>query len=268
MKPWCQDWLRRWPGHCPPSFLLSVFPSKVRERLFSQTPWPLWAPLLRAWIKPFEKEIFYINGQPSNKLLQSSIPNHLVSHGELHPNVSSISSLIPLIILIIRSWHTRQVGSRPGGQGHWTHRRTQEAFQVQRSWPSREWGQLLNTQPEPRRSGTYRVLCIHVTAWPLPCRHHIRLECPNWCVYSSQWDHLPVQHQIMDVQALPSCSVKQAMSNIASGQTLGVDSHSSSLHSICIRSQCSYCIYCIDKDKGIRRGYSQFSCSEIIVGTV
>lgn len=116
MKPWCQDWLRRWPGHCPPSFLLSLFPSKVRERLFSQTPWPLWAPLLRAWIKPFEKEIFYINGQPSNKLLQSSIPNHLVSHGELHPNVSSISSLIPLIILIIRSWHTRQVGRQAVGQ--------------------------------------------------------------------------------------------------------------------------------------------------------
>ncbi len=68
---------------CANLSFISLFPSKAKERLFCQTPWPLWAPLLRAWIKPFEKEIFYINGQPSNKLLQSSLPNHLVSHGEL-----------------------------------------------------------------------------------------------------------------------------------------------------------------------------------------
>lgn len=93
LKPWRQEWLRRWPGHCVQTSLLSLFPSKVRERLFCQTPWPLWALLLRAWIKPFEKEIFYINGQPSNKLLQSSLPNHLVSHGEL-ASTSALSLIL------------------------------------------------------------------------------------------------------------------------------------------------------------------------------
>lgn len=118
------------------------------------------------------------------------------------PNVSSIYSLIPSIILIIRSWHTgRQAGEQsPRQAGPPKHRCTQEAFQVQRCWPSGERGQLLNTQPEPWRTGSYRVLCIHDTAWLLPCRHHIRLERSNWCVYSPQQGHLPLQFKIMDVQ--------------------------------------------------------------------
>lgn len=245
-----QEWLRRWPGHCAPTFLLSPFPSKVRERLFCQTPWPLWVPLLRAWIKPFEKEIFYINGQPSNKLLQSSLPNHLVSHGELAPT----SAPSPLWFLPSSSSleaDTHEAGGRassqPGGQGRRMHRCTREAFQVQRGWPSREWGQLLNTQPEPWRSGSYRVLCIRDTAWPLPCRHHIRLELPKWCVYSPQRG--PPSRPASDHgwPAAPSCSLKQATSSIASGHILGLDSNTLYCLSIWIRSQCSgsYCIYWI-----------------------
>lgn len=115
------------------------FMSKERERLFCQTPWPLWAPLLRAWIKPFEKEIFYINGQPSNKLLQSSLPNHPVSHGEL----ALTSAPSPLWFppssssLEADTQAGRRASSRPGRQSRRTHRCTREAFQVQSGWPSR-----------------------------------------------------------------------------------------------------------------------------------
>lgn len=79
----------------------------------------------------------------------------------------------------------------------------EKRFKCRRADLPGERGQLLNTQPEPWRSGSYGVLCICDTAWLLPCRHHIRPERPNWCVYSPQQDQLPLQHQIMDVS--PSC---------------------------------------------------------------
>ena len=108
------------------------------ERLF-KTPWPLWAPPLRAWIKPFEKTIFYINGQPSNKLLQSSLPNHMVSHGELAPTSAPSPLWFPpsSSSLEADTQAGRWASSWPSTHGCWTHRCTHEAFQVQRGWPSR-----------------------------------------------------------------------------------------------------------------------------------
>lgn len=121
---------------------------------------------------------------------------------ESSTNVSSISSLIPSIILIIRSWHT-QAGERAVGQAGRAVQRIdahEKLFKCREAGLPGEQGQLLNTQPEPWLSGSYRVLCIRDTAWILPCRHHIRLEHPKLCVYSPQREHLPLQLHIIDVQ--------------------------------------------------------------------
>lgn len=163
-------------------FCLPLWRGKKKD--YTLTPWPLWALLLQAWIKPFEKEIFYINRQPSNKLLQSSLPNHLVSRSELRPKMSSISSLIPPIIFIIRCWHTRQVGRRGVGQAGRAVKCTdvhEKLFKC-RGADLIEWGQFLSTQPELWHPKAYGVLWIYVPAWPLCCRHHYKLECRNWCV--------------------------------------------------------------------------------------
>lgn len=127
------------PGQYSLYFLSCYFPPKVRERLFCQTPWPLWAPLLRAWIKPFEKKIFYINGQPSNKLLQSSLPNHLVSYRALALTSAPSRLWFPpsSSSLEADAQAGKLASSHPGRQGRWTQRCTWEAFQVQRGWPSR-----------------------------------------------------------------------------------------------------------------------------------
>lgn len=171
-------------GHHLSSLTFCLFPSEGKKNDYTVTPWPLWALLLQAWIKPFEKEIFYINRQPSNKLLQSSLPNHLVSRSELRPKMSSISSLIPPIIFIIRCWHTRQVGRRGVGQAGRADKRTdvhEKLFKC-REDDLIEWGQLLSTQPEPWRPTADRVLWIYVPAWPLCCRCRKKLEYRNQSV--------------------------------------------------------------------------------------
>lgn len=166
-----------------PSIILYCLFSPLKRKRNTVTPWPLWALPLRAWIKPFEKKIFYINRQPSNKLLQSSLPNHLVSHSELRPKMSSISSLIPPITFIITCWHTRQVGRERSRPGRESRKRTdvhEKLFKC-REDDLRERGQLLSTQPEPWHPRAYRVLWIYVPAWPLCFRHHNKLEYRNWC---------------------------------------------------------------------------------------
>lgn len=124
-----------------------------------------------------------MDSHPTSCFKAPSPPNHLEPHGEPHPNVSAVPSLIfPLIMLIIRGRRTRQVGRRAVGRSGPPCAGGSFLSGEDVDLPG-ERGHLLRTRPRDAAP------CVHVTAWPLPpSPHQTGGVRRNGRVYTSQWD--------------------------------------------------------------------------------